>query len=331
MSAATMSTSPSNEGAPVGPGEPLPLAGASALLDGLLEAGDAALRLWAPAFVALDRGEVPWLTVGAAGRPDELARLALDRRAFVVAVDVRGGAARVVRGAVREGASPRLPATPGFEGGLGPAPGPREAMVAGFAMWDRRAPWPAGTYAVVAMAANRASPRAELVVGRAATTVDPAADSVDSESLRVWPPPDPAGNLPHYRPLPESPPVPPEPGITLVAPRVAPGGRAVVHGSFRARLRPQWVVQYGAVVPLTLVLTGSEDPAPIVLSLRIPSFDRDASASPAPTITGRFALDLMQLAPLATAPQTWFLHALTSDASAGPWPIAVTAGGKATP
>ena len=282
MSAATMGTSPRKEGAPVGSGEPLPLAGAGVRLDELLEAGDAALRLWAPAFVGLDRGDAPWLTVGAAGRPDELARLALDRRAFAVAVDVRGGAARVVRGALREGASPRLPPAPGFEGGLGPAPGPREAVVAGFAMWDRRAPWPAGTYAVVAMAANRASARAELVVGRAATTVDPAADSVDPESLRVWPPPDPAGNLPHYRPLPDSPPVPAEPGITLVAPRVAPGGTAVIHASFRARLRPPWLVQYGAVVPLTLVLTGSEDPVPIVLSLRIPSFDRIESGEPGP-------------------------------------------------
>ncbi|HEY3820074.1 MAG TPA: hypothetical protein VGL81_23070 [Polyangiaceae bacterium] len=304
--------------------EHLPLADTDSLLDTLLEGARPMLDLWAPGFVALDRSERPSLAVGAAGRADELARLMLERRAFVVAIDVERGGARTIGAAAHDGASGRLLPALGYEGGLGPERGPRGAQVARFAMWDRQAPWPPGTYALVAVAADRVSPRVETVLGRATSTVDPAADLVGPESLRVWPPPDPAGNLPHYHPLDQSPAVPAEPGIALVAARVASAGTAVVHGAFRVRLRPRWIVPYGAVVPITLVLTGSEDPAPFVLPLRLPSFDRvDAAGTPS-TVTGRFALDLLQLAPLAAArAQTWFLHAFSSEASAGPLPIAV--------
>jgi hypothetical protein len=300
-----------------------PLAGSDVLLDELLGSAGPALRLWAPGFVALDSGEAPSLAVGATGSVVELPRLMLERRAFVVALDVERGGARVVGGALREGGPRRLPPAPGFEGGLGPAPGPRGAQVARFAMWDRRAPWPAGTYALVAVAADRASQRVETVVGRAPSTVDVAAESVAPESLRVWPPPDPGGGLPHYHALDQSPAVPAEPGIAIVAPRVVRAATAPVYGSFRVRLRPRWLVPHGATVPLTLVLTGSEDPAPVVHSLRLPSFDPVDRANPPATVTGRFALDLLQLAPLAAAPQTWFLHAFLSDAASGPSTIAV--------
>jgi hypothetical protein len=305
--------------------EPTPLAGAEALLDTLLGVEGPALHLEAPRFVALDRGEQPWLTVGAAGRGDALAQLRLERRAFVVAVDVERGHARVVHAAATDGATPRVPPAPGFEGGLGPAPTTRGAQVARFAMWDRGSPWPPGTYALVAVAAERTSPRIETVIGRASTTVDPVAEPVAPELLRVWPPPDPAGNLPHYQPLPQSPKAPSEPGVVLVVPRVAPTGTAVVHASFRARLRPRWVMPFGAVVPITLVLTGSEDPTPIVLALRVPSFGSIDPARPPPTVTGTFALDLMKLAPLAASPQAWFLHAFSTDVSAPPAVITVPA------
>jgi len=299
-----------------------PLAGADALLEGLLAGGTGVLRLWAPGFVALDRGEAPVLSIGATARTAELSRLMLERRALVVALDVERGGSRVLAATPREGASRRLPPPPGFEGGLGPA-GTRGAQVVQLSMWPRQAPWAPGTYALFALVADRRSERVETVVGRAASTVDPAAESLPAASLRVWPPPDPAGNLPRYQPVELSPPVPAEPGIALVVPRVARGGTCPVHGAFRLRLRPRWIVQHGAVVPVTLVLTGSEDPTPVVLELRLPSFDRVDPANPPATVTGHFALDLLPLAPLATAPQTWFLHALSSDAAAPPAVIAV--------
>jgi hypothetical protein len=302
-----------------------PLAGSDAQLDSLLGTEGPALRLWAPVFVALDREDAPSLAVGATGPMVELHRLRMERRAFVVAVDVERGDVFVARPVARDGAPQRLSPPPGFEGGLGPAQWPRSAQVVKFAMWERGAAWAPGTYALVAVAADRVSHRVEVVVGRARSTVDPAAESVAPDSLRVWPPPDPGGQLPHYHPLAESPALPAEPGIALVVPRVVREGRVPIHGSFRVRLHPRWIVPHGATVPVTLVLTGSEDPRPIVIPLRLPSFDRVDRASPPTTVTGRFAFDLMQLAPLAAAPQTWFLHAFSSDVSTGPVMVAVVA------
>ena len=307
------------------------MASAGPMVDALLDGGGRSLRLWAPSFVALDRRSPPRVTVGAAGAPGELLRLGLERRALVVAVDVERGSSRVVAAsgslvAGVPGEATRLPPAPGYEGGLDPSAVGRAAQVVGFPLWTGEAShWPTGAYALFALAGDRVSERTVVKVGHAPSTVDPALEPVEPESLRVWPPPDPAGGMPHYHELEQSPPVPGAPGIALVADRVARAGRALVHGSFRVRLHKRWIAAHGAVVPLTLVLTGSEDPRPVVVGLRLPSFDPADPASPPATVAGHFALDLLGLAPLAASPQTWFLHAFTGDASAGPLPIAVPA------
>jgi hypothetical protein len=300
-----------------------PLAGADGRLDALLSSGDRRLRLWAPASVALDHGAGLSVGVGAAACAEDLPRLALDRRAFVVATHVESGVTRVVR-TPDPGGSSRLPPMPADEVRSRPAPRPLGAQVVRLEAWAHGAAWPAGVYALVAVAGDRASERVEIAIG--SSVGDPTRASPEPESLRVWPPPDPAGNLPHYHPLEPSPAVPATPGIALVAERAPRAGRAVVYGSFRARLQPRWIAAHGAVVPVTLVLVGSEEAAPIVRTLRLPSFDPADPAHPPATVTGTFAVDLMQLAPLATR-QTYFVHAFTSDASSAAVSIGIATQG----
>jgi hypothetical protein len=76
---------------------------------------------------------------------------------------------------------------------------------------------------------------------------------------------------------------------------------------------------------VTLVITGSENPGPFVVPLRVPSFDRHAAGNDA-SVTAHFAVDLFHLAPLAATPQTYFVYAFTAGGHAGPSPIAVVAG-----
>ena len=73
--------------------------------------------------------------------------------------------------------------------------------------------------------------------------------------------------------------------------------------------------QATAIVPITLVLTGSVDAEPITLHLRVPSYDPvplSAQDEPA-TLTGHFALDLRDLTSLLTRPQTYAVWALGGE------------------
>ena len=300
----------------------MPLGSADARLDALLADGCCPLRLWALASAAFDHGAGFYVAVGASGRADNLPRLALERRAFVVATHLDSGVTRIVRAQAETGRLPRLPPMPTFDRRDGQLSSRRGAQVVGLEAWPAGASWPPGRYALVAVAGDRASERVEIAVGEA--VVDAAPGAVDPEGLRVWPPPDPTGGLPHYHPLQHSPGVPAAPGIALVVEPDGSTGRAVVYGSFRAHLRRRWTAAHGAVVPITLVLAGSEDAACVARTLRLPSFDPVNRTHPPDTVTGCFAVDLLELAPLA-GPQTYFLHAFSCDASVGGVPVTVVA------
>jgi hypothetical protein len=308
-----------------------PLQAAPALLDELNARPGRGLHLWAPPLVALDARTTLPVHVGAFGEVAEVQRLALLERAMVVAVDTASGDARVVRAGAGAGREPaaRMPPPPGFEGGLGQSTGARAAQVARWAMWDQAsgAPaWPTGRYRLTAIAADCVSGETLVDVTRSATTIDPAVREAAAPGP-VWPPPDPAGGLPRYQPSDGAPSPPADHGVVLAAERVVAareGATCPLRGAVRVRLRDAHRARHGAVVPVTLVVTGTESPGPFVVPMRVPSFDRDDAAREV-GVTAHFAVDLFRLAPLAAAPQTYFVYAFSADGHTEPLPIAVVA------
>jgi hypothetical protein len=305
-----------------------PLQAAPRLLDELLDRSSGALRLWAPTLVPLDARKSLPVYVGAVGEVAELERLALLDRMVVVAVDVTRGEARAVRpgrSGGREG-PPRLVPPPGFEGGLGAGSGARAARVTRCGLWESTpaSTWPPGRYRLTALAADRASNDALVEVTRSPSTVDPVAEAARAaDGAQAWPVPDPGGGLPRYDAVEGGLAPPLAAGVVVSAERVVtrePGAACVLYGA--VRVRPPEAAQAGRtpLIPVTLVITGSETPGPFVVPMRVPSFHRDAAGP-----TARFAVDLLRLAPLAASPQTYFVYAFTADGHDGPLPVAIVA------
>jgi hypothetical protein len=305
-----------------------PLQSAPEFLDDLLLGPAGALHLWAPQVLGLDQPAPLQVVVGVTGNFAELGRLAFLERTVVVGVDLVTGVAFATR-LLGSGGRGRLAPPPGFEGGLGPTTAAHCAEVARCPLWDATAAaWPPGRYRLTAVAADRVSNSEIVEVVRSMSTIDPAVREAEAASgLRVYPQPDPEGGLPRYAAHQWSLSLPADPGVLLSAERIVragPGVTALLEGAVRARALDGYRVSFGALVPVTLVITGSEAPGPLVVSMRVPSFDRDVAFGDA-GLTARFAVDLLSLAPLADAPQTYFVHAFTADAHGGPEAVAVTA------
>jgi hypothetical protein len=300
-----------------------PLEAAPRLLDELLGAHHRGMRLWAPASVSLDtRSSLP-VEVGVVGPSHELDRLAFVERSIVVAVDLATGAASAVRTAGTGGPA-RLVPPPGFEGGLGRASGAQAARVARVRLWegsDGSTAWTPGRYRLTALAADWISNDLVVEVARSSSTIDPAVQEARAASpLQAWPPPDPAGGLPRYDSRGWSVATPAVAGVSLRAERIVRVGEsATLEGAVRAL-----PLASGPVVPVTLVVTGTETVGPWLVPMRVPSFDGAGSRSVG-EITAHFAVDLLRLAPLAASPQTYFVYAFTADGRGGPEPVAVVA------
>ena len=312
-----------------------PLHGAEEEADELLRSartGELSLRLRAPAFVALDQRDSLPVVISATGAAGPLARLAVEQRAILVAVEQDTGFVRVDRVVRPDAATKALPPAPGFEGGLAPenlsGDGERAVRVVRLDLKDRLGmPWPPGAYALTVLAADRMAPGSIVRVGASPRTHDPAiAAYAEAERARrgppaVWPPPDPRGEVPHYLERAESPAVPGDLGIALSTTRVTtqrPGARCLLHGAFRLPLRRERIAAHGAIVPVTLVITGSEDPSPIVLGLEVPSFDAVDAANPPPSVVGHFSVDLFALTRMAGSVQTYFVYAFSGPVTGGP-------------
>jgi hypothetical protein len=157
---------------------------------------------------------------------------------------------------------------------------------------------------------------------------DPAVDDFLREyrARRLAPPmpypepAEPAQPLPSFRREDNSPDIPVEPGIALSVARVsvfAPGTRCVLAGSFRLAIYPQQLVRPPrldeAIVPITLLLTGSVDPDPKIVRLFVPSYEPVKSVDGGPVAVGYFAFDLCRMTNLLVTPQTWFIYAFSGE------------------
>lgn len=144
----------------------------------------------------------------------------------------------------------------------------------------------------------------------------------------------------------DAPEVPEEIGLCLSAPRVflrREGAACVLRGSFRLKARTQDIVDEdrwpkpdksrggiydyeppvpAAVLPVTLLTTGTAAAGPRLTRLELPSFDEfdpEQSADLAPsTYTARFALDLEALDALMYDPQTCFIYAFAGELQSEP-------------
>lgn len=166
---------------------------------------------------------------------------------------------------------------------------------------------------------------------------------------RVWPPlPEIRGAIeraldggidpfPNYRARDESPALPEGEGVHFTVDRVVePGQRCVLRGSFRlpvtdvervpfdpetGRLMDVGAAGATAVVKIHLVATGTRVVGPVVLPLRVPTFD------PIPAegglVSGYFNLDLFAISGVQQSPGTYFFTAFSRDQSYGPVPLGV--------
>lgn len=124
----------------------------------------------------------------------------------------------------------------------------------------------------------------------------------------------------HARTVAES--VPAEPGVTLRVDRIVEstgGAKALLRCSFRLPVRPSDIVttaaselsQQGitAVVPISLLVVGSDDALPETVSLTVPSFQPLGSHGGHTFATGQFTVDLAQMGSFLQRPQTYFIYA----------------------
>lgn len=188
---------------------------------------------------------------------------------------------------------------------------------------------------------------------------DDAAERLIEERRRANPPPPPeiwpphpqrhvgvsgayGRSYPRYADKAQAPDLPTEPGICLEVDRaVISNERCMLRGSFRVPVLAREHVsprlydtgrgtserrmpdvgdeRAKAVVPITLILTGSQNPGPFMITLQLPAYGLDTNG----LALGRFELDLFELPDMPRAPTTYFLHAFHGPHAVGPLPIGV--------
>lgn len=187
-------------------------------------------------------------------------------------------------------------------------------------------PWEPGRYAVFVILQDFISNVATTeLTGGAAT-----APSRPDRPASVRPSLGDASDLPDYHRRQDSPAVPLHAGIILSAePQVRIGAQFIVRGSFRLPLLPQERVTRGeavgapgarAVLSISLLATGTDDPGPFEFRLSVPSYSADGDEA-----TGHFAVDLSALKGAPVEPMTYYVHALSRDVAAVPVSVRVVA------
>jgi hypothetical protein len=200
-------------------------------------------------------------------------------------------------------------------------------------------PWRPGKYLATVLLRDVASNRAPFDMAR--TQYEDGEVARILAGKRGLVPPAPAwpeagSPLPSFRPVPGSPALPGEVGVALSVERVVvlrEGVTSVVHGAFRLPIGAEALVRgdvdaariYGearAIVPIHLLVMGSDVAAPYTRTLRVPAFDvaqiEDGGADGA-VATGYFAIDLFALGGPSPRPQTYFLYVFSGTLMGGPF------------
>ena len=298
------------------------------LVDRFEETDFLGLLIDGPESVRVDEHEtVPLLGLRASSIRDNMA-LSLQRRAVVVSTHLEGHETLAAT-AFRQPDEPKRPSRPRDPNTL---PKGRTVKAFSLSLTDRLPgfPWKPGTWKTTVLLYDQ---RSNSVVTRLEElpSQDPAVRDFLAAQRRpgfpaaISPPFDLEAANP-YRPRPDSPAVPAEPGIVLATDRVAVLGArrsCVLRGSFRLPLltrdlaRPLpgapgsetarqafadgWV-DIGdpsalAVVPITLLLTGDKNAEPILIPLQVPVYGPLQAEDNGQMAGGHFAIDLFRVVP----------------------------------
>jgi len=200
-------------------------------------------------------------------------------------------------------------------------------------------PWEPGTFSVRILMRDQSSVALPLELVQSGRYDDP---EVKKFMLQFMPPPEPVSPPPGH-PFPsydadESTPAiakGEEQGIALAVERVivtTPGRPALLRGSFALKVRRTEIVpppdpklprsnerRPTAILPITLVASGTRDAQPAMLKVRVPSYDE---ATEDAVVTGAFAIDLLDLG-LPSREQTYFIWAFAGDVASTPAVLAL--------
>ncbi len=179
-------------------------------------------------------------------------------------------------------------------------------------------------------------------VGSVKSSQKQEASAVHNDAHRIYPLVNPAGGnapQPDYHRQELSPPIPSKPGIDFRIDRtvrLGQGAPCLLHGSFRLPVLSRELMepsggtssQVTAILPITLVVTGSDVTGPWVIRLQVPSYDAAVVRGAPATATGYFAFDLLQLREFPRGATTYFLSAFNGEFVAGPKPVTLVSGGS---
>jgi hypothetical protein len=311
----------------------------------LVRAGKEALLVGAPSKVVLGNHDtLPVIAIRTASL-DRMARRVFRRKAVLTAIDLDSGAVYAYMAVVKNVREPATYDGPPLEGMGGEAFNIDAARQLGL-------PWTPRKYLIGIVLQDQASNRVRVELKKGGDEDPAVVEFLKNHDRNLQPPsPFPAPALqtdgadgqrkpifPFYSAWAQSPPLPEGPGMVLVVERVIPieGNKTacVLRGSFRLAIRTRHFVKqapihdpavrpHTAIVPITVMLTGSEIAAPILIPLNVPVYDAVDKKADSATVTGHFTVDLAKLKAITETDQTYFIYAFSGEAMAGPVPMAL--------
>jgi hypothetical protein len=148
----------------------------------------------------------------------------------------------------------------------------------------------------------------------------------------IWPEPAAPPELaPAYVKVDGSPELPKQPGIAISGDRVTElkkGATCYLRAAFLLPVAKEDLVppeegeRHSAVVAIHLVITGADDPTPVIRTIRAPIYGKAAAGEPSP---GYFAVDLLSLFQPARRTETYFVYLFSREVMVGPQPFAFVA------
>lgn len=216
-------------------------------------------------------------------------------------------------------------------------------------------PWESGRYVARLVLGDQVSAGRMIELKATSSVVDPEVEKYKAETRsRTAVPtlaPPPVEPFVSYRRDDKSPPLPEGLGINWQLPRVCAldtGAACLLRGTFRLPVLKRHIVPPGparpgtealfaqlaggvksaplptAVVPITLVGTGSQVAVPAVWRLVVPVYDALDFSANQPRGVGTFTVDMRKLQAFDGIEQTWFLYAFSDAVLAGPMTVGLT-------
>lgn len=216
-----------------------------------------------------------------------------------------------------------------------PGPFPSPGFTSTFKNINARAalgiPWRNGRYILTTLIRDQTSNRVSVdLVSSLANYEDQEVQKFLAAQERQQPPrlvSPPLGDIRvSYEKTDKSPLLPLDPALTLSIDRVIealPEAKALLRGSYFLPVRTSDVIaqdaarsspqKVSAVVPISLLVVGSDDAIPEILRLVVPSFKPIINRSGSQFAAGYFSIDMAQMGSFMQRPQTYFIYAFAGE------------------